>query len=89
MSLCSLAENSDAKVRSLDMGEEGILALYLQPLFLRTPVQQFLNEVVAKGVYHQLYQVVQHLREHHSNGGCPAFIKLALKEATAVLILGN
>lgn len=62
---------------------------YLQALLLRAPVQQFLDEVIAKGVHHELYEVVQHLREHHCNGGSPALIKLALKEAAAILIFGN
>ena len=62
---------------------------YLQALLLRAPVQQLLDEVVAKGVHHELYQVVQHLGEHHGNGGSSALIKLALKEATAILILGD
>ena len=68
---------------------QGWPAVDLQPLLLRAPVQQLLDEVVAKGVHHELYQVIQHLGEHHGNGGSPALIKLTLKEATAVLVLGN
>lgn len=71
------------------MKREGGAAKYLQALLLRAPVQQLLDEVVAKGVHHELYQVVQHLREHHANGGCSALVKLALKEATTILILGD
>ena len=62
---------------------------HLQALLLRTPVQQLLDEVVAKGVHHQLNQVVQHLREHQRYGSSTALIKLTLQEAAAILVLGH
>ncbi len=51
---------------------------HLQPLLFRASVQQFLDEVVAEGIHHELNEVVQHLREHQGNGSSTALVKLAL-----------
>ena len=51
---------------------------HLQPLLFRASVQQFLDEVIAKGVHHELNQVVQHLGEHQRYGSSAALIELAL-----------
>ena len=83
------AAERKASVECMRCARQGVEGRYLQPLLLGAPVQQLLDEVVTKGVHHQLYQVVQHLREDHGNGGRPSLIKLTLKEAAAVLILGD
>jgi len=40
---------------------------HLKPLLLRAPVQQLLDEVVAKRVHHQLHNGVQHLWAQHEH----------------------
>ncbi len=62
---------------------------HLQSLLFRASVQQFLDEVIAKGVHHELNQVVQHLREHQRYGSSAALIKLALQKAAPVLVLSD
>ena len=66
-----------------------VVGIHLKALVLRAAVQQLLSEIIAEGVGHEVYEIVQDLREHLGNCLGAPLVKLALQEAAAILVLGD
>lgn len=62
---------------------------YLQALLRCGQLQQLLHQIVPKWVHHHGPHVLQDFWEQLADGSLPLLVKLALQEATPVLVLAH